>query len=106
MSQIIPMSADVLVEWTEPVDEVDGTFIGDDATGLVTLKTAAGVAVTGADELPATYAAGPPRRYYATIPNTVELTEGATYYVEFALTASDGTSHGFRRFAVEAAYEE
>lgn len=104
MTQIIPIDADVLVEWEEPVDEMDGTFIGADAVGLVTLKTSAGVAVEGADKLTATYAAGPPRKYYATIPNTVELTEGSTYYVEFALTALDGTPHGFRRFAVVAGY--
>lgn len=106
MSQIMPMSADVLVEWEEPIDETDGTFIGTDAVGSVSLKTAAGVAVEGADELAASYAAGPPRRYYATIPSTVELTEGTTYYVEFSLTAADGPPVGFRRFPVVAGYDQ
>lgn len=106
MSDILPIDADVLVEWEEPVDEADGSFIGTDAVGLVTLKTAAGIAVTNAENLSATYVAGPPRRYQATIPNTITLTEGSTYYVEFALTAGGGTPHGFRRFAVVAAYDE
>jgi len=105
MSDLIPIDSDVLVEWEEPIDEADGTFIGTDAVGLVTLKDSDGNDVSGAVDLSAEYVAGPPRRYQATIPNTVTLTEGSTYYVEFAMTALDGTPHGFRRFAVTAAYE-
>ncbi len=106
MSNTIPIDSDVLVVWEEPIDEADGSSIGSDAVGLVTLKDADGNGVTDAIDLAATYAAGPPRRYQATIPNTVDLTEGATYYIEFALTAADGTPHGFRRMAVVAAYED
>jgi hypothetical protein len=98
------IGCDNLVEWEYPEDEVTGASIGSDATGTVTVKDSAGAEVTGAIDLSATYAAGPPTRYYATIPNTVDLTEGSTYYVEFTLTASGGTPHGFRREAHAAVY--
>ena len=106
MSDTIPIDSDVLVEWEEPIDEADGTFVGIDATGLVSLVDSDGDALEGAEDLEAEYVAGPPRRYQATIPNTVELTAGTTYYIEFALTASGGTPHGFRRIAVVAAYDD
>lgn len=106
MIDTIAMGADNLVEWKEPFDEATGTFIGTDATGSVTLKNSSGTAVTGASSLPLTYAAGPPRRYQATIPSTVSLTAGATYYVEFTLNNAANTLHGFRRWDVVAAYEE
>jgi hypothetical protein len=105
MSYTIAMGSDVLVEWAEPIDETDGSFIGIDATGTVTLKTTAGVAVTGADALAMTYDAGPPRRYYATIPYTVSLTAGTTYHIDTVLYASGGTPRGTRREVVVAAYE-
>lgn len=106
MSGILPIDCDVLVEWEDPIDEADGTFIGVDATGAVTVTDADGIALTGAEDLAAEYVAGPPRRYRVTIPHTIVLVEGATYYIEFTLTAGDGSPVGKRRLPVVAAYGE
>lgn len=104
MSDFLYIGCDSLVTWTSPKDAVDNTSIGSDAVGSVTVKDADGNAVTGATDLAASYKAGPPETYYATIPNTIDLTDGATYYVEFTLTAADGMPHGFRRRRVRAKY--
>lgn len=99
----LAIGCDNLVTWDEPVDRVDESLV-DDAVGSVTLKDSAGSVVSGASALSASYQAGPPRRYYATIPSTVALTEGSVYYVEFTLTDDDGTPVGFRRKRYAAAY--
>lgn len=104
MSDYLYIGCDNLVAWTSPKDAVDNTSIGSDAVGSVTVKDADGNEVTGAVDLTATYAAGPPEKYHATVPNTVDLTDGETYYVEFTLTASDGAPHGFKRRRVRAVY--
>ncbi len=104
MSDYLYIGTDNLVSWLRPTDAVDGTSIGSDAVGSVTVKDADGNALTGATDLAATYAAGPPVSYHATVPNTTDLTDGATYYVEFTLTAADGTPHGFKRRRVRAKY--
>jgi len=105
MSNQLAIGCDNLVWWEYPEDAVDGSSIGSDATGTVTVKDSTDSEVTGAIDLAATYDAGPPIRYYATIPNTVDLTEGSTYYVEFTLTSSAGL-HGFRRKAYTAEYAD
>jgi len=99
------IGCDNLVSWYAPSDLVDGSAIGDDATGTVTVKDSDGEEMTGAIDLSATYDEGPPVRYYATIPNTVDLTEGSVYYVEYTLTSSAGL-HGFRRERHTAGYKE
>jgi len=104
MSDQLAISCDNLVWWEYPEDLVDNASIGSDAVGTVTLKDADGDNVTGAVDLAATYDAGPPVRYYATIPSTVSLTENATYYVEFTLTPADSSPKGFRRKAMTAVY--
>lgn len=103
MSEKLAISSDNLVSWFDPTDELDGSDI-DDATGSVTLKDSDNAAVTGATGLTVAYIAGPPRRYYATIPNTVTLVAGSIYYVEFTLTDDDGTPVGFRRKRYTAQY--
>lgn len=103
MSEQLAINSDNLVSWFDPTDELDGTDI-DDATGSVTLKDSDDVAVSGASGLTVSYTAGPPRRYYATIPSTVTLTEGSVYYAEFTLTDDDGTPIGFRRKQYTAEY--
>lgn len=105
MSDYVYVGSDNLVAWSDPKDAVDGSSIGTDAVGSVTLKDADGNAVTGAVDLAASYAAGPPEKYHATIPNTVDLVDGAWYYVEFTLTAADGTPHGFKRKRIRAKYD-
>ena len=99
----LAIGCDSLVTWDEPVDRVDESLV-DNAVGSVTLKDSAGSVVSGANELNVTYQAGPPRRYYATIPSTITLTEGSVYYVEFTLTDDDGTPVGFRRKRYTAVY--
>ena len=103
MNDILAIGCDNLVSWYDPVDALDESNI-DDATGTMTLKDSDDVAVSGASGLTVTYQAGPPRRYYATIPSTVSLTEGSTYYAEFTLTDDDGTPIGFRRKQYPAVY--
>lgn len=103
MSEELAIDCDNLVSWQDPRDELDNSVI-DDATGSVTLKDSANVAVPNADGLAVSYTAGPPRRYYATIPSTITLTEGSIYYVEFTLTDDDGTPIGFRRKQYTAVY--
>ena len=103
MSDILAIDCDNLVSWYDPVDSLDETDI-DDAVGTMTLKDSDGNAVSGANDLDVAYATGPPRRYYATIPSTVTLTEGSTYYAEFTLTDDDGTPVGFRRKQYPAEY--
>ena len=107
MSDQVFIGCDNLVSWLEPEDALDGSSIGEDATGLVTVyeddKT---TPVTGAVDLTVYYTAGPPKRYYATIPNTVDFTEGETYYVQMTLTPSGGTPHGTRMKEVTAAYAD
>jgi hypothetical protein len=102
--EILSIGADNLVEWISPQDKVTGASIGDDATGTVTVKDSDGAALSLAEDLEATHASSPDR-YYATIPNTVDLTEGSVYYVEFTLTASGGTPHGFKRKRYTAGYD-
>jgi len=104
MSDQLAIGSDNLVWWEFPEDLVDNSSIGNDATGTVTLKDSDEANVSGAVDLATTYDAGPPIRYYATIPNTVTLTEGATYSAEFTLTPSDGTPVGFRRKTLIAEY--
>ena len=104
MSDYLYVGCDNLVSWVRPVDAVDGTSIGSDAMGSVTVKDSDGNEVTGAIDLAASYEAGPPEKYHATIPNTVDLEYGETYYVEFTLTAADGTPHGFKRIRITATY--
>ena len=106
MSSQLAISCDNLVSWEYPEDLVDNTSIGSDATGTVTVKDSDGADVSGAVNLTATYDAGPPIRYYATIPSTVSLTENATYYVEFTLTPADSSPIGFRRKAMTAVYAD
>lgn len=103
MSEQLAIDSDNLVSWFDPTDELTGDNI-DDATGSVTLKDSDDTNVSGAIGLTVAYAVGPPRRYYATIPNTVTLTEGSVYYVEFTLTDDDGTPKGFRRKQYTAEY--
>lgn len=105
MSDFLYVGADNLVAWSSPTDAVDDSSIGTDAVGSVTLKDADGNEVTGAVDLAAAYEAGPPVKYHATIPNTVDLVDGAWYYVEFTLTAADGMPHGFKRKRVKAKYD-
>lgn len=105
MSDYLYIGCDNLVSWSRPVDAVDNTSIGSDGVGSVTVKDADGNAVTGATDLAASYEAGPPEKYHATIPNTVDLVDGETYYVEFTLSDGDGTPHGFKRRTVLAAYD-
>ena len=104
MSDKLAIGCDNLVWWVSPEDIVDDSSIGSDAVGTVTVKDSSLANVTGAVNLPATYDAGPPVRYYATIPYTVDLTEGSTYYVYFTLTPSDGSPVGSRRMAFTAEY--
>jgi hypothetical protein len=68
MRNQLSISCDNLVTWEDPVDATDGTAIGTDGTGSVTLKDNDGNAVSGASALSLTYDAGPPIIYYATIP--------------------------------------
>jgi len=103
MIEQLAIGCDNLVSWFDPKDALDGSSI-DDATGTVTLKDSDGNAVTGANELTVSYTAGPPRRYYATIPSTITLTEGAVYYVEFILTDADEDTIGRRRERYTAVY--
>ncbi len=103
MSDILAIDCDNLVSWYDPVDALDETDI-DDAVGTMTLKDSDGNAVSGANDLDVAYTDGPPRRYYATIPSTVTLTEGSVYYAEFTLTDDDGTPIGFRRKQYTAEY--
>jgi ABC-type molybdate transport system substrate-binding protein len=105
MSEKLAIDCDCIVSWYDPVDLVDNSLV-DDATGYVTVRDSSGNAVTGAETLTITYDAGPPRRYYATIPSTITLTENAAYYVEFSLTDDDGTPIGFRRKRFIAEYAE
>jgi len=104
MSDTIPIDSTVLVEWEEPTDEADGSFLGADAVGTVDLYDSDEVIVSGCQDLSATYVAGPPRRYQATIP-AKSLTAGATYYAEFTLTNAGGTLTGKRRITLVAAYD-
>ena len=106
MIDTIAIGCDNLVEWREPCDEATGVFIGTDAVGTVAIKDGSGSVVGGAASYAASYSAGPPRRYQATIPRSVPLTAGTTYYIEFTLASGDGTVQGFRRWDVIAAYEE
>ena len=106
MIDTIAIGCDNLVEWREPCDEATGAFIGVDAVGSVAIKDGSGSVVGGAASYAASYAAGPPRRYQATIPRDVPVVEGTTYYIEFTLTSGDGTVQGFRRWDVVAAYKE
>jgi hypothetical protein len=103
MSEQLAIDSDNLVSWFDPTDELDETDIND-ATGSVTLKDSNGDNVAGAIGLTVAYLAGPPRRYYATIPSTVTLVEGSVYYAEFTLTDDDGTPIGFRRKQYTAEY--
>lgn len=103
MSEQLAIDSDNLVSWFDPTDELDESNI-DDATGSVTLKDSDNTNVTGAVGLTVAYDIGPPRRYYATIPSTVTLTEGSVYYAEFTLTDDDGTPIGFRRKQYTAEY--
>ena len=101
----LAIGCDNLVTWDEPVDRVDESLVGS-ATGSVSVKDSDESVVSGASALSITYDAGPPRRYYATIPSTITLTEGSVYYVEFTLTDDDGTPVGFRRKRYTAVYAE
>jgi len=99
----LAIGCDNLVTWLDPVDRIDESLV-DGAAGSVTLKDSGENVVAGASGLSATYQAGPPRLYYATIPSTITLTEGSVYYVEFTLTDDDGTPVGFRRKRYTAVY--
>lgn len=65
-----------------------------DATGTVTVYSDAAhsSAVSGASNLTLTAFSGQttaPARFYASVPNTVSLTEGTVYYVVATLSATD-----------------
>ena len=103
MADQLAIDSDNLVSWFDPRDALDNSEI-DAATGTVDVKDSGNVGVSGATSLTVAYTAGPPRRYYATIPNTISLTEDGVYYVEFTLTDDDGTPIGFRRERYIAEY--
>lgn len=105
MREMLAIGCDCLVTWNDPLDLLDNTLV-DLATGSVTVRDSSLVAVPGGSGLTVTYDAGPPRRYYATIPSTLALTEGNVYYVDFTLTDDDGTPVGFRRKAYTAEYAD
>ena len=60
----------------------------NDATIVATLYTAAGVAVSGAENIPLSYVASTNGDYAGEIPNAVSLTAGAEYYLLITLSGS------------------
>lgn len=60
----------------------------NNATVTMTLKDLSLNAVSGASNLSLTYVTGSNGKYQGTIPSTVTLTDGATYYLDITITSS------------------
>ena len=69
-----------------------GAYVND-ATVTFTLKTAAGVAVSGATAIAMAYVAASNGKYQGTLESTVSLTADASYTLE--ITASSSSRNGF-----------
>lgn len=67
---------------------VDASYIND-ATVVCTIKTAAGVAVTGATAIAMAYVAGSDGNYRGVLPATVALADGSNYVAH--IDADGGT---------------
>jgi len=102
-NEAIYISADNLVSWEGMVNESTDEYIND-AVVTFTLKTVAGVAVTGASAISMTYQTASDGNYHGILESTVTLTADTQYYLEIIAT-SGGTLVGFRRWPVVARYD-
>jgi len=95
------ISTDNVIEWKGLQRVTDDKWVKN-ATVTFTLKDTDGNAITGADGVSMPYLAGSDGTYQGTLPSTVSLTEGASYYLEVTATSSSG--NGFRRIQCVARY--
>ena len=92
MALILYPSNDNLVTWDAMTRASDGAYVND-ATVTMTLKTAAGVAVSGAENVSLPYVAASNGKYQGAIESTVALITDASYRLE--VTAVSGARNGF-----------
>lgn len=92
---------DMRIRWDEMTDELNGTFIND-ATVTFTLKDSDGDGVTGAENIAMAYVSASDGRYQGKLAGSVDLDNGATYYLE--ITATSTGRLGFRKIACKAQY--
>lgn len=92
---------DMRIRWDRMTDELTGSFVND-ATVTFTLKTTAGVAVSGAEAVSMPYVSGSDGRYQAKLAGSVALTNQSRYFLE--ISASSAGRLGFRRIPIEAKY--
>ena len=97
------IGCDNLIEWDGATNEADDSYLNA-ATATFTLKTLAGVAVSGAEDVTMSYVADSDGVYQGTLQSTVSLTENAEYYVEVSLAQSGLVA--FRRWKVVTMYKD
>ena len=96
------ISSDNLIEWDEMLNVATDTYINN-ATVTFTLKTTAGVAVTGAENVSMAYVAASNGKYQGIIESTVDLGAAGTEY-DLEITVSS-SPQAFRRIRCVAQYK-
>lgn len=100
MSLPLYIGEDLAIQMTGLLNAITNAYVND-ATMTYTLKTAAGVAVTGASAVSMPYVAASSGNYRGTMDSSVSgtLTNDTVYYLEISVSGSV-----FRRIACVAQY--
>lgn len=96
----LKISEDNLITWPDMVNEASGSAVTT-ATVTFTLKTTAGVAVSGAENISMPHVSG--GTYQGTLQDSVSLSEGF-YYLELTAVVGSNAPKGFRRIYCRAKY--
>jgi len=95
------IDSDNLIRWDKLVNAADGSY-ANAATMTFTLKTVAGVAVSGASAVSMPYVGNSNGRYQGILESSVSLAVGYRYYLE--VTVAQSGVNGFRRIQCIAQY--